>query len=362
MSPAFSSTRQAWMFALLLLVLLLLPLAMPESWLPPRREIYSSCPWGNGAFPYMRKQIFDEKDDIDILFMGSSRIWWGIDTPHVQKALSEKLGRDAVVRTMGWDTAGFDAMYFIMRDVLEHRKVRVLVFNDCSVGAGNTAHPLAPAWFRVADGADDLAGLSRRSKISFYSSAILGMPRNILGSLRTNHPVVPSDEISWTGFEHVGNPSFRLGSLVLRMSVYQPFVDFTPHTSARASDFCIYSEATKPEFHFAENGMSPMQAAFVAKIGALAREHHVMLVYLHMPATVDMKSPSINEPAFWPGLLGGDVTMAGIAPTKLFSGLSDDEILKLFYDRGHFNQNGQTYFTSLITPGLLKVYEDQAKL
>jgi hypothetical protein len=361
MRPAFTSVRQAGTFALLLLVLLLLPLAMPKSMLPPRREIYSSAPWGYGSFPYMREQIFDEKGDIDVLFMGSSRIWWGIDTPQVQRALGQKLGRKAVVRTLGWNNAGLDAEYFILRDVLEHRKVSVLVISDCSSGAGNTAHKASSIWFRVADRGDGLSGLSLRSKLTFYTGAMLGMPRNLFGLLRTNLPVIPSDEISWTGgLQHVGSPSFRLGALAVRERIDRPFADYTPHSNARASDVCIYSEVTKPEFNFAGNEIYPMQAAFLAKVGALAREYHVKLVYLHMPMTNEMKSPSINEPVFWPPLLGGDVTMMGIAPTKLFSGLSEEEILKLFYNVEHFNQNGQIYFTSLITPSLVQVYEDQA--
>lgn len=361
MRPAFTSTRQAGMFALLLLLLLLLPLAMPKSWLPPRREIYSSLPWGDGGFPYMREQIFDEKGDIDVLFMGTSRMWWGIDTPQVQKALSQKLGRKAVVRTLAWNNPGFDAVYFILRDVLEHRKVHLLVISDCSSGAGNTAHWAASDWFRVADQWDGLAGLSWRSKITFYTSAILGMPRDLLGLLRTNLPVIPSDEISWGEFKHVTSPSFRLGALAMRRRIDQPFVDYIPQNNTRASDVCIYSEVTKPEFNFEGNAISPMQAAFVAKVGALAREYHVKLVYLHMPMSREMKSPSINEPVFWPLLLGNDVTMMGIPPTKLFNGLSDEEILELFYNFEHFNQNGQTYFTSLITPSLVQLYEDQAK-
>ncbi|EEF57170.1 hypothetical protein [Pedosphaera parvula] len=361
MRPAFTSTRQAMMFGLLLLLLLLLPVMMCKSWLPPRQEIYSSLPWGVGAFPYLREQIFDEKEDMDLVFMGSSRIWWGIDTPQVQKALSEKLGRKAVVRTLAWDSPGLDPMYFIMRDLLEHRKVRVIVFSDCSMGGGNTAHPRAHAWFRWADNAGDLTGLSSRSKISFYCSTVLGMPRNLLGLLRTNLPPVQSDEISWTGFEHIPNPSFRMGSLALRMRLDKPFTDYTPHTSASPSDVCIYSEATKPEFRFLENAISPMQAVFVSKMGALAREHNVKLVYVHLPESTEMKSTLIQEPAFWPGLVGSNLTMMGIAPAKLFGGLADEDILKLFFNSEHFNQNGQIYFTSVITPRLVQVYEDQTK-
>jgi hypothetical protein len=361
MQPAFSSTRQAAMFGLLLLALLFLPVVMRKSLLPPRREIYSSLPWGVGAFPYLGEQIFDEKEDIDIAFMGSSRIWWGIDTPQVQKALSEKLGRKAVVRTLAWDSPGFDPMYFIMKDLLEHRKVRVIVFSDCSMGGGNAAHPRAPAWFRFSENAEDLTGISSRSKLSFYTSAVLGMPRNLLGLLRTNLPPIQSDEISWTGFEHIPNPSLRMGSLALRMRLDKPFTDYTPQTSASPSDVCMYSEATKPEFRFLENAISPMQAAFVSKIGALAREHNVKLVYVHLPESTEMKSPLIQESAFWPGLVGSNLTMMGIAPSKLFNGLADEDVLKLFYNYEHFNQNGQIYFTSVMTPRLVQVYEDQAK-
>jgi hypothetical protein len=268
-----------------------------------------------------------------------------------------------VARTLAWNSPGVDAEYFILRDVLEHRKVRLLVIGDCSSGAGNTAHWAASDWFRVADQWDGLAGLSWRSKLSFYTSAVLGMPRNLLSLLRTNLPVIPSDEISWNGFEqfeHVTSPFLRQGALTVRRRMGQPFADYTPQSNARASDVCIYSEETKSQFNFGENAISPMQAAFVGKVGALAREYHVKLVYLHLPASREMKSPSINEHVFWPPLLGGDVTIMGIAPTKLFSGLSDEDTLKLFYNFEHFNQNGQAYFTSLITPSLVQVYEDQA--
>jgi hypothetical protein len=360
-SPAFSSTRQAAAFASLLLLLLLLPALMGKSWLPPREQIYSSLPWGAGAFPYLHDQIFDEKGDIDIAFMGSSRIWWGIDTPQVQAQLSQKLGRKAVVRSLCWNAPGFDPFYFIMQDLLQHRKARVIVFPDCSAGAGNTAHPWAPFFFRLADNAEGIAGLAFRSKISFYTSAILGMPRNLLGLLRTNLPAIASDEISWPGFTHVKNPAQRLGSLALRMRMGQTFADYTPQAGARPSDVCVYSEATKQNFRVSGDPFWPMQAAFARKIAALAQEHQVQLVYLHLPQASEMKSSVIEERTFWPDFFGAHMAMIGVPPTKLFEGMSEENILKLFYNQEHLNQNGQEYFTSIITPSLVQIYEDQTK-
>jgi hypothetical protein len=361
MCPAFSSTRKAAAFALFLLLLLLLPAMMGKSSLPPREQIYSSLPWGAGAFPYLHDQIFEETGDIDIAFMGSSTMWWGIDAARVQAQLSEKLGRRAVVRTLCWNTPGFDPFYFIMQDLFQHRKVRVIVFPDCSNGAGNTAHPRAPFYFRLADNAGGIAGLALRSKISFYTSAILGLPRNFLGLLRTNLPAIASDEISWPGFTNIANPALHLGSLVMRKSLFQDFDNFTPQSSARPSDVCAYSGATRQNFHFSGDPVPPMQAAFARKIGALAREHQVKLVFLHLPETPEMRSTVIQERTFWPDLFGNDLALIGIPPAKLFGGMADEDILKLFYNYEHFNQNGQEYFTSIITPSLVQTYEDQTK-
>jgi hypothetical protein len=365
MSPAFSSNRQAAAFALLLAFILLLPALMGKSLLPPREQIYSSLPWGAGSFPYLDDQIFHENEDIDIAFMGSSRMWWGIDTPQVEAQLSQKLGRKAVVRTLCWNAPGFDPFYFTLQDLLAHRKVRVLVFGDCLTGSGNAAHPRAVGWFRLADNAEGIAGLPFRSQLTFYASAILGTPRNVLGLLRTNLPAIPTADISWEGrgtvVTNVTNPFLRGGSLAVRMNHDRPFRLYRPQIASRPEDVRVYSEATQDDFHFSRVPVPPMQAAFMRKIGALAAAHRVKLVYLHLPLTTEMKSAVIEESFFWPDLFGAPVAMVGIPPAKLFGGLTEPEELDLFSNYEHLNQNGQEYFTAAIAPGLVQLYEDQTK-
>lgn len=359
MRPAFSSTRQAAAFAFLVLLALLLPAVLGKSCLPPREQLYSAASWGLGAFPYIHDQIFEETGEIDIAFMGSSPIWWGIDTRYVEEKLSEKLGRKAVVRTLGWNWVGYDPFYFIAQDLLQRRKVRMIVFCDLSPGAADTAHVQASHWFRFGDNAEALAGLRARSKASFYASAILGLPRNLLSLLRPNLPVIPSDTISWPGFSRVANPAARLGALAMRLSADGVFADYAPPSSADASGVRIYSEATKGDFHFSGRMPAQMQVAFMRKVAALARAQHVQLVYLHMPKVAELKSSVIEEGAFWPDTFQGDVTMVGIPGATLFAGLSEAEVRKLYFDFQHFNENGQKYFTTLITPSLLQVYEKQ---
>lgn len=361
--PAFSSTRQALGFVLLLLFLLLLPLLLQKPLLPPRAEIYSSLSWGAGSFPWLHDQIFEEKGDIDIAFMGSSRMGWGIDTSQVEERLSQALGRKAVVRSLWWNTPGCDALYYIIQDLLRRRNVHCIVLHDCT--SGHDAHPRAPYFFRWAEDSEELDGVPLISKISFYTSAVLGAPRNLLGLLRTNLPAIPSPDITWQGgstvFSNIPNPFSRLGACAVPMRIDAPFVEYTPPPTAHPAEPVIYSETTKDQFRFDGTKFFAMQSSFLRKVGDLARAHHTRLICLHMPL-VDEPNPSvIEETAYWPDIFQTDVTIMGVIPSRFKDGMSDEDFRKLFFNFEHLNANGQKYFTSVILPGLLQLYENQSK-
>jgi hypothetical protein len=339
MSPAFSSTRQAGAYALLLLLILLLPVLAGKWLFPTREQFYSASGRDMANFPYYHQQIFEEKGDIDIAFLSSSRMGCAIDPAYVQEKLSEKLGRQAVVRSITWSWNGYDALYFIGQDLLHHRKVRMIVFCDLSPDTTDIAHHHASRWFRFGDNAEALAGLPLESKASFYASAILGLPRNLAGLVRGNLAAIPSNKPDWNTFS----------------------TDFTPHTTVGPSDVRIYSEATKESFRFAGAPLPKLQREFVRKIGLLARTYQSQLVLLNIPDLADKNQPLLEENAYWPDAFGTDVPMVGIPPAILFAGMNDDEVGKLYFNYNHFDQNGKNYFTPLITPSLIQVYEDRIK-
>jgi hypothetical protein len=368
MRPAFSSIKTASAFALLLLGIFLLPFLLRGRLLPPQRENYLLQGWDTtGDYPWLYRQIFKEKGDIDIAFVGSSRLWLGIDTVYVQQKLSEQLGRPAVVRTIAWGGAGYDALYFATQDLLQNRRVRVLVFND-ECQAYNVPNPYARRWFRLGENGSDLTGFPLRIRLDYYFAAILGLPRNLLDWLRPNLPYEPTaaDIALREKTYYCTNPAARLGSVALqqgfsRSPVFQDghprFERFTPDTGANPTDAIVYSAATKAMFQFSDSPLPAWQAHFAKKFAALVAEKHSRLVLLHVPELTDAGQSAIPEREFWPETLQMDVTLLGIPPKKLFAGLNDEEIYKLFGEPYHLNQNGQEYFTWLITPALLKIYE-----
>jgi hypothetical protein len=367
MRPAFDSPRQAAAFAFLLLILLLLPTIVDKSILPPREQIYSSIWWGDGAFPYTHQLIYAEKGDIDIAFIGSSHLEDGIDAPYVQKMLSEKLGRPAVVRTIAWTGAGYDALYFITQDLLQHRKVHLLVTYDV-YNELNIPHGMAPAWFRIGDNASDLRGLSFRLQACYYFAAIIGMPRNLLSLVRANLPadISVSQNNRFEIAKKTENIPSQLGSIASQMGFaanlggeHAPFENYLPQTETKPSDVFIYSDSVKDAFCF-ESTVPDWQLHFARKFADLARDQKCRVAFLHMPTYEERRDPLIHEHEFWPQALHIDLDMVGIPSEKLFQGMTDEQILKLFSDPKHLNKNGQEYFTSVITPSLLEIYAAQA--
>lgn len=302
--------------------------------------------------------------------MGSSHMFRGIDTPYVQDQLTGKLGRPAVARTIAWGGPGFDALYFIARDLMANRKVRVLVFYD-EINVNRQRNVQATSWFRLGEDAGEIAGLSLEEKGRFYLTAMVGLPRNLLGLVRPNlsADLFPAKPHFQEIILHAPNPATRLGSFPAHVGFnftpdtydFTPFVPFTPAKGLSPAEVLVYSPTTRTNFQFSNQPLPAWQLYFARKLAALAREHDTRLVLLHLPSIGEIRSPVIAERACWPDLLEANIAMVGIPPARLFKHLTDDDVRKLYSDSAHFNVNGMEFFTQLITPALLHLYDAETK-
>jgi hypothetical protein len=350
MPPAFSSPRQAAGFALLLLLTLVSPpLAGKLGLLPPLEQAYASYAWGSGSYPYQQDQIFHQKGDIDILFIGSSHMNSAIDPQYVEDHLSQKLGRPATVISLCWGGAGFDALYFVASDVLQHRKVRMLVFYD-DHGKGEP-FPLSWRFVRWSDRTEALSDLPWRFQVAYYYGSIIGMPRNLFNRLVPSLPIdlSPGKKIEIAQDEF--HPPFKW------LGLNSPPAAVPLQTGAKPSDVCVYSPVTKAEFDFSGRSAPFFQVYFAKKLVALAEAHQTRLVCLNIPILTDQKKDVISQGSLWPQVFSSHSALVGIPPTKLFAGMSAEQVSGLYRDWAHLNDKGQAYFTSIVTPAMIQLYE-----
>jgi hypothetical protein len=360
MTPAFSSPRQASAFAILLAVLLGLPAVAAKSGLLARRDVYPAIPWKYGPFPWIQQKVFDESKDVDVAFLGSSQIWCAINTPYVQQRLSNRLGRESEVFTLGWPWTGFDALYVIARDLLEHRRVHMMIIYDEDRGT-DIPHPQSSRWFRAGEASDVLSGLPWESQASLYGGAVLGMPRQLLSIVRPNLLEDPAHCHTnfWNTYYHAPNLAQNLGSLRARLGygANPNFVPFEPKGEATPADALAYSPQTRDAFEFIGPPMAPYQLHFARELARLCQAHGTQLVVLHTPKLEESTRKVISEHQKWPEVLKSDVAIVGIPPAKLFAGIPAADVQRLFYEDTHVNQSGQEMFTKLITPKLLELYD-----
>lgn len=368
MNPAFSSTKVAAAFAFLLFFLLAAPWLSAKKILPQPRPGYSSEIIRWQRWPWLHKFILTETNDIDIAFVGSSRMLMGVDTPYVQQQLDQQLGRKTVVRSICWTGPGFDSTFFFTRDLLAHRRVKTLVFYDDSLLAGMETPELQmylPQWFSFAADFAMVTSLPWKDQALCYFAAVLGMPKHLLELVVPNLPNQPGDPFADPTCEywHSVDPATRLGSMSTRLlcgpqgDINTNYSEFVPATGATPAAVAIYDGATtNSSFVFSGRPLPRVPDYFARQFILLAKSHGCNLVLLHLPYSKETTGLTIPEARNWTRYCNTNVWMLGIPPGQLFAGLTDSNIRLLFGDRIHLNANGQQYFTRLITPALIKIY------
>jgi hypothetical protein len=359
-TPAFSSTRRAAAFALLLALLLLAPALGAWFRMPDAARAYATIPTSAGPYAHMRREIFLERDELDIAFIGSSFMWSAIDGPMLRDSLSAALGRPVRLTTLASVWPGLDRDYTVLRDLLEHRRVRMVVLqlpnrdrptDDPHATVNRVTdepHLRASRFYRVGAFPGMTEGLPWRSRLGLYASAVVGFPRHLLSLARP-------DQVRPFGVE--GTLGARLDERGYYGARYQRF---RPDPPVLTAGDILHRSCEPPACRVYDEPLPPYQAHFVARMSALLRERHVPAVLLHVPQANERDATAIEERADWFAAFGPGTTLIGVPPARLFAGLRDDEIKRL-YVSDHFNANGAVFFTRAILPGLLRRYRETAR-
>jgi hypothetical protein len=343
MAPPFSSTGRGAAFGGVLLFFLTLPLILAPVAGWSREEMYRGISERAGAFDFIRRQIYEEHDDLDIAFCGSSLIGAAVDPRYVEQELSKALGRQAHVILLPQSWQGPDMNYFVSRDLMEARKVKMLVLaTPAWIHRSDQPHVQLFRVIRYGDHPGALDGFDLRHRLSIYADFVLGAPRLALNLLRTNE-IDPRAGLT----THYGTSEGYRGA---------PFV---PHQVAAApvpAGSMIYSSETRELFRFSGPPLNSYQLHFLRKSAELARAHGALLVALHIPSPSEREQEAVMERQLLPEVFGDSVAMVGVPSARLFQNVPVAQFFDYYHDE-HVNSNGMDLYTKTITPALIELYE-----
>jgi hypothetical protein len=330
-----------------ILCLLLPVLATPAG--PGRRgDAYiAGVSRDRGPFAWIHSQIFQTTSPLDIAFMGSSLMMGNVNTESVEQHLSASLGRQLRVRTIAWNGSGFDSLYFIAKDLLERRRVKLLIIDDQRrLFDGPSIH--AFAWYRWADTHQDVADQPWRIRISLYASAVLGTPRGLWGRVRAEGDTTPYDW--YLG----GERGFVLGGSRMRPGTPDSGLATAPEPPG---GWVQYGPGSRSLFTFDHEPTGHFQTPFRDKLISLCRQHGVRLIVLHFPLPREAGLGTVPVCGMHPGLFDGGVGLLGIPGDRFFRGLNPSQIQELYYDPVHMNARGQDRLTRSLLPALRRLHE-----
>jgi hypothetical protein len=334
MRPAFRTRQDALFWSLLLLTLLALPLLIDGIGLAPRVEAYKTVGTNAGTIGGVIRDIYGPQTNGDIVFLGSSLVEAGID----REMVSREFPGNVAVLALNWP--GLDLQYFLLRDYLERRKVRLVVWNlpEPHSRAYDAPHIQAYRWIRWGEYQEALAGLPLSYRLSLYGEMVLGAPRQVLSRIRPNLE----------------------GSEALNVEPRQMFSGYNQAAFVRdAIEHPGVAHSLPPESATVTVvGPAPgaYQMHFARQIASLARQHGCAVVLLHMPIDAEYGQTTVPELDDWAKQLGGGLKLIGIPSAELFAGLDKTRFLH-FYRDAHLNQNGAEAFTRAILPALREAYE-----
>jgi hypothetical protein len=313
---------------------------------PTASDTYRAMRVTSGPFAWLEKETLEERSTIDLALVGPSYLWAAVDTPRVQAALSEALGRPAVARTLAYNWRGEDVTYTILRDLLSRRHVKnVVLFVPNPWNRREQPHPMAYRFLALGHGSEALAGLPMENQVQLAGAFMLGAPRHLLSLLRANPRETPASDEATLGAQ-------------LRQAGYlgAPFVPDDRDAEPVGVDDLVYSPDRQGWFHFTEAPLDPYESHFLHLSLALLEQKGVNVIFLHVPTVYERTLARVDELERWPTeLVRGH--LVGVAPARLFRDLTEREIERFYYN-DHLNENGARRFTRAVMPALLRLYDD----
>jgi len=336
-------------FCVLIALLLGLPVILSWTRPPSPEQSFISISYQAGPIGVDAAEMFDDPRDADILFVGSSRVLWGIDTEAVEKALTAHLGRPAHVVKLSNNWAGEDIHLFMLQDYFQRHRARLIVY---MLPQPDVVHdrPWTQIYHlvRYSQYKTVLTQLPAFDRMALYAEMVLGSPRELLSKIRPN--LVGSDEDTPEYYPRYDgrNPMARDGYNG------RPFV---PDTLPLSPTQLYLTPVTSPNLRIvARRALGRYELHFIREFVTLAQQHDSTLVFLHIPGVAELGNTTVPQLASWSTILGPNYGMIGIPATALFPGFSRERMLNFFSDDLHFNYNGRIAFTAKIIPSILQAY------
>ncbi|MDB5082742.1 MAG: hypothetical protein JWP00_4666 [Chloroflexi bacterium] len=280
--------QQARRFRALLLALAVLTgLNLGVTALEP---FFFSLVYGNDNAVPAKISFFQQKSNIDILFMGTSRPLSGFNPTLVEEELSNSLGLKLNSFNLGIAGAGFDLNYAILKNYIpEDKKPRFIVYGITERELLDKNSPYRSStlpYYSVFQRPDDFelfAGDSFENKANFVASQVFPLYRDQKLILNGLNLLFNPDNPALSNNKPLLQPDYQA-------SGFYP-IENLPETKASR----IEHARTEYETFLPTASVEAVETVFLEKFVNLAKARGIQVILVNMPVTNQHKSWWHNE-------------------------------------------------------------------
>lgn len=334
---------------LLSVFFLTLPLLLGAFEFPSRADAYAGMDGRRSVSAFHHQEITQKNTPANIAIIGMSTLWLGLNAKYIEERVSLLSGGSpAGVFTLGANHPGEDLAYVMLEDLIEQRKVEMVILGQPN-RRQEQPHPALHRLWRFDKHFHLTRGLPLMDTFQLYALNVLGAPRQLLSGLRQ----------SMIGDPRKHEAAFN-GSRVRKLLWNEDWRLFKeekiPVVKKVGGDF-LYGKGQYEKIEFKEI-MSPYQKHFFVKTLELLQQNDIPVLIALVPTFNDHALTRLTSRIPKDVTETYELTFLGIPSQELFEGRTEKEIRKLYYDTNHFNANGNSFFSRTVIPGILEYYEN----
>jgi hypothetical protein len=302
-----------------------------------QEQLFYGVPKADGPFQFIARQIYTEKAPIDVLFVGSSLTWAGIDSEMIESKLrSEHNKSNARVLNFGVLGRADELIYLLLSEVLKQRRVKLVVYESPrTMHDANGPYYHAHRWLNPFTHFEAVRDINPKHLLSYYALSVLGAPRSFVVTL-----LPPGRDLAQKS-EH---------SYWVRPDNGGPTLDMPQNTPIFGVDDALRSKTVAGEWRQSPEPLTPFQKFWFEKTRKLVEAHGVTLVTLNIPIRSDLQAGFITEKIDPDLTKTHPLTQIGLVPGKLYLGTADPE--RRFFTDDHMQREGARYFSGALVPVL----------
>lgn len=366
----FSSSRAMLIFGTGLLLLLISPFLVSVFFSTEKSEIWRSSGMENGYYSFIADEM--QKDEpIDVLILGSSSEWTSLNPAIIENYLDEAHNREFNVLNLSTNWHATELRFFMLKDILEKREVKVVLFGQNGAGTDVAPHPLLISSFIYPDYDEHLSDLSALNRFRLYSISVFGSFKHIVNFLvrRNNYTVlqpnpvrnVPPEMLEKYKGYNWGNPGF-ISSLDASLQYENSGV--SPERVPKFDPQSMFYNNEDDEYFEEMKGLtySRYNSIFIKEMDKICKDYGTKFAMIRIPIPMnDFTRDSLLLSKSRILRLFGDedytFPFIGASQERLYQNLSRLEVFRLHNNESHHAEFGADYYTLAMMPAINELYE-----